>query len=79
MKSMSQSEYESKRMTARKAVAGIRSGADIAIGMAVAEPPALLAALAARVEAGGLTDLNPWYFHSLIHASARPRTAASIS
>ncbi|MGA9582014.1 MAG: acetyl-CoA hydrolase/transferase C-terminal domain-containing protein [Allosphingosinicella sp.] len=65
---MSQSEYESKRMPAEAAVAGIRSGADIAIGMAVAEPPALLAALAARVEAGELTDLKPWYFHSLVHA-----------
>lgn len=65
---MSKSEYESKRMSAQEAVAGIRSGASIAIGMAVAEPPALLAALADRVEAGELTDLKPWYFHSLIHA-----------
>ena len=52
--------YRSKLRTAAEAVATIPSGADIAIGMAVAEPPALLTALAARVEAGDLTDLKPW-------------------
>ncbi len=62
--------YDSKRRTAAQAVASIPSGADIAIGMAVAEPPALLAALAARVEAGDLAGLKPWYFHSLLHAGA---------
>ena len=60
--------YRARLRTAAQAVAAIPSGADIAIGMAVAEPPALLTALAARVEAGDLTDLKPWYFHSLIHA-----------
>ena len=39
------------------------------MGMAVAEPPALLAALAARVEGGGLDALRLWYFHSLSHAA----------
>ncbi len=61
-------EYKSKLMTAAVAVAEIANDSDISIGMAVAEPPALLAALAARVEAGELTGLRPWYFHSLIHA-----------
>lgn len=61
-------EYRAKVMSASKAVAVIPSNADISIGMAVAEPPALLAALAARVEAGQLTGLRPWYFHSLVHA-----------
>lgn len=61
-------EYRAKLTTAAEAVAAVPSNADISIGMAVAEPPALLAALAARVEAGGLTGLRPWYFHSLIHA-----------
>jgi itaconate CoA-transferase len=60
--------YRARIRTAAQAVATIPDGADIAIGMAVAEPPALLAALAARVEAGELDDLSPWYFHSLIHA-----------
>jgi itaconate CoA-transferase len=60
--------YLSKRMSAQEAVAGIPSGAHIAMGMAAAEPPALLAALAERVESGGLDDLNLWYFHSVEHA-----------
>lgn len=61
-------EYRAKLTTASEAVAAIPNDSDISIGMAVAEPPALLAALAARVEAGALTGLRPWYFHSLIHA-----------
>lgn len=55
-------------MSAARAVSNIPSGAHIAMGMAVAEPPALLAALAARVEAGNLGDLKLWYFHSMAHA-----------
>jgi itaconate CoA-transferase len=66
---MSQSEYQSKRLTPEEAVAGIRSGASIAMGMAAAAPPALLAALARRVEAGHLRDLSLWYFHSVEHAA----------
>jgi itaconate CoA-transferase len=61
-------EYRAKLATASEAVAAIPSDSDISIGMAIAEPPALLAALAARVEAGELTGLRPWYFHSLVHA-----------
>jgi len=61
-------QYRERLCTAAQAVAAIPSGADIAIGMAVAEPPALLTALAERVEAGDLKELRPWYFHSLIHA-----------
>lgn len=61
-------EYRSKLTTADAAVSKIPSGADVAMGMAVAEPPALLKALAGRVEAGLLDDLRLWYFHSLEHA-----------
>ena len=39
------------------------------MGMAVAEPPALLTALAARVDSGALNDLKLWYFHSMAHAA----------
>ena len=39
------------------------------MGMATAEPPALLTALADRVESGELTDLRLWYFHSMEHAA----------
>lgn len=61
-------EYRSKLVTPEQAVAQISSGTDISMGMAAAEPPALLQALAARVEAGDLQDLRLWYFHSLPHA-----------
>lgn len=47
---------------------GLACDSDIAMGMAVSEPPALLAALAERVERGGLSELRLWYFHSLDHA-----------
>jgi itaconate CoA-transferase len=62
------SEYRSKLVRAEEAVRSISSGANVAMGMAVAEPPALLSALAARVEAGELAGFNLWYFHSLLHA-----------
>ena len=62
------SEYRAKLTSAAAAVAAIPDGADIAIGMAIAEPPALLEALAARVAQGGLAGLRPWYFHSIEHA-----------
>lgn len=62
--------YASKIVTADAAVALIESGANVAMGMAMGEPPALLAALAARVDSGGLAGFNLWYFHSLLHAGA---------
>lgn len=62
-------EYASKLVTAEVAVAQIRSGSHIAMGMAVAEPPALLRALASGVENGTVDDLKLWYFHSLSHAA----------
>lgn len=60
--------YESKRVTANDAVSLLSSGTDVAMGMAVSEPPALLEALAQRVLGGSLSDLRLWYFHSLAHA-----------
>ena len=46
--------YQSKFTTAENAVSPIRSGSIISIGMAMSEPPALLRALAERVEASEL-------------------------
>lgn len=60
--------YHSKLVTAETAAARLRSDSDVAMGMAMAEPPALLAAIAARVDAGELDDLRLWYFHSVEHA-----------
>ena len=39
------------------------------MGMAVEEPPALLTALAARVETESVDALKLWYFHSMSHAA----------
>ena len=63
-------EYSAKLRFADQAVAGIFSGASVAMAMAAAQPPALLAALAKRVEAGALDELKLWYFHSVEHAAA---------
>ena len=60
--------YRAKLMSADEAVAGIGSDVDVAMGMAMAEPPALLEALRRRVEAGGVRALRLWYFHSLAAA-----------
>jgi itaconate CoA-transferase len=62
--------YAAKRMIAPQAAALIQPGTDIGMGMATAEPPALLSALAERVDAGTLDRLNLWYFHSLLHAGS---------
>lgn len=58
-------DYRAKRTSAEAAVREIESGAQLSMGMAVAEPPALLRALADRVEANTLKDLKLWYFHSM--------------
>ncbi len=68
--------YRSKLTTPEAAVASVSSGEALAMAMAVGQPPALLAALSARVEAGDLQRLNLWYFHSMEHAARtvlRPR------
>lgn len=61
--------YASKRMSAEEAAKLVSSDSHVAMGMAVAEPPALLAALARRVEAGTLSGMRLWYFHSMAHAA----------
>lgn len=57
--------YRARLTTADEAVAVIGSGMNVAMGMAVAEPPALLEALGRRIESSGISDLRLWYFHSL--------------
>ena len=57
--------YKSKVKSAADAVADIPSGSKLAMGMAVAEPPALLDALAKRAEAGSVGDLQVYYFESM--------------
>lgn len=52
------SEYRRKLTTAEKAVERIESGVTITHGLASAEPPMLLAAIADRARAGGLKDIK---------------------
>ncbi len=62
--------YASKLTTAADAVAEIASGSRVAMGMALAEPPGLLTALAARAEAQAVDEVRLYYFHSMPHAAA---------
>ena len=50
--------YRSKVRSAADAVALIPSGTKMAMGMAMAEPPALLEALANRARGGGVEGLK---------------------
>jgi itaconate CoA-transferase len=52
------SEYRQKLTTAQKAVERIKSGATITHGLASAEPPAILAAIADRAREGDLKDIK---------------------
>lgn len=65
-----QEQYRAKVVSADAAAALVESNSDLAMGMATAEPPALLAAIARRAEAGTLANLRLWYFHSMEHAES---------
>lgn len=56
--------YQSKLTTPSLAVAAIPSGSRLSMGMAMAEPPALLQALADRARGGDVTDLRIYYFEA---------------
>ena len=60
-----QAEYKAKLCAPAEAVRFARSGSNISMGMALGEPPALLAALNEKIEVGNLTDIRLWYFHSM--------------
>src|SRR5580658_7475906 len=56
--------YQSKLTKPDQAVASIPTGSKLSMGMAMAEPPALLKALADRAEAGRIAELEVYYFES---------------
>jgi itaconate CoA-transferase len=58
----SRAEYAARRATAGDAVAGIRNGETIVYGMSVSQPPALLAAVAARARACDLEGIRIYSF-----------------
>ncbi len=65
-----ESLYAARRMTAAQVADRIESGQRIAMGMALAEPPAILSAVAARAEAGDVDEVRLYYFHSTPHAGS---------
>jgi itaconate CoA-transferase len=56
--------YRSKLTTPDRAMASIASRSKLSMGMAMAEPPALLKALADRAEAGRIEALKVYYFEA---------------
>ncbi len=59
-----QRDYRARLTTPAEATALIPSGAKVAMGLGIAQPPALLKALADRAEAGAVGDLNLYYLLS---------------
>ena len=62
--------YQSKLTTPDQAVASVPTGSKLSMGMATAEPPALLKALAERAESGLVEDLRIYYFEATSIAGA---------
>ena len=56
--------YQSKLTTPDQAAASIPSGSRLSMGMAMAEPPALLKALAERAEAGKVENIRLYYYEA---------------
>ena len=56
--------YQSKLTTPDQAVSSIPSGSKLSMGMAMAEPPALLKALADRAEARRVENVRLYYFEA---------------
>ena len=63
------SEYKRKLTTPEKAVGLIEDGCTIIHGMTLAEPPALLKAIAHRARAGELTGIKIYSFNPQAHAA----------
>ena len=61
---MTQALYAARRMTAAEAVALIPSGARVAMGLGVSQPPAILKALADRAEAREVKGIRLYYLLS---------------
>jgi itaconate CoA-transferase len=67
-------QYRRKLTSPEKAVSSIKSGSTLVHGLAAAEPPALLQAIADRVRAGELTNLS---VHSLLPTENVSKTLLS--
>lgn len=63
------SQYRQKLTTAQKAVEKIENGSTIVHGLSIAEPPALLAAIADRARSGDLKNISIFSLFPLQHAA----------
>ena len=63
------SQYRQKLTTAQKAVERIEDGSTIVHGLTIAEPPALLAAIADRARSGDLKNISIFSLFPLQHAA----------
>ncbi|ADU61686.1 MAG: acetyl-CoA hydrolase/transferase family protein [Pseudodesulfovibrio sp.] len=63
------SQYREKLTSAHNAVSRIRDGATVIHGVTLAEPPALLAALADRARSGDVKDVSIYSFNPQRHAA----------
>ena len=61
---MYDAQYKKKLMSAEQAVQLIDKKCNIAFGMAVSQPPALLAAIANRAKTKGFDEINVYYMHA---------------
>lgn len=61
--------YQERLKTAEEAAGLIPSGAKVAMGLAAGQPPAILAALAARARAGGVKDVGLYYMLAVGNAA----------
>lgn len=66
---MFENEYKRKLTNADDAVQLIERTGNIAFGMAVSQPPALLAAIAKRAKIRGFDELRVYYLHAEDHAN----------
>ena len=64
----SMKNYEAKLCTPDEAVCHIQSGNCMGFGIGIAQPPALLEAVARRLRAGDLADLRIYYTIAMKHA-----------
>ena len=69
MMASAHSLYEKKLTSPETAVSQIESGSTLSFGMAVGQPPALLAAIASRIRGGDLEDLRIYYKLAMTHAA----------
>jgi itaconate CoA-transferase len=66
--------YRARRLSAAEAAALIAPGAKVAVGLGVAQPPALLQALAERARSGAVADVSLYYLLSTPPAAPALRT-----